>query len=81
MLGEDQATARIVRSIAEMAEALGMSVTAEGVEEEGQRRILANLGCTHLQGYLLSRPLVPDQLATLLREHRSNGLVRLFAQD
>ena len=78
---EDHAIARIVRSIAEMAEALGMSVTAEGIEDEAQRRTLANLGCTHLQGYLLSRPLTGTQLTALLAEHHSGALVRLFARD
>lgn len=81
LVTEDQAIARIVRSIVEMAEALGMTVTAEGVEDEAQRRALANLGCTHLQGYLLSRPLSGDRLADLLREQQSPGFIRLFARD
>lgn len=46
----------IVRSTLQLAEALGMSVTAEGVETESQRDALVELGCTRAQGYLLARP-------------------------
>ena len=80
MVTEDTATALIVRSIIEMADALGISVTAEGIEEEGQRRALAQMGCSYFQGFLLSRPLNPDDLASLLAQFRSGTLIRLFAQ-
>jgi len=63
MVTSDDATARIVRSVIEMAEALGMSVTAEGVEDEAQRRTLTRMGCSHLQGYLLSRPITEFEVA------------------
>ncbi|MEO6628682.1 MAG: GGDEF and EAL domain-containing protein [Aquihabitans sp.] len=46
----------IVRSTMQLADALGMSVTAEGVETESQRDALVELGCTRAQGYLLARP-------------------------
>jgi len=66
MIGRDQAAATIVRSIIEMAIALNMSVTAEGVEDAGQQERLKALGCTSLQGYLLSRPVPGDRLLALL---------------
>jgi EAL domain-containing protein (putative c-di-GMP-specific phosphodiesterase class I) len=37
--------------------------TAEGVENADQLRLLRALGCDHAQGFLLSKPLEPDQLA------------------
>ena len=46
----------IVRSTLQLAEALGVTTTAEGVETEGQKRALIDLGCTRAQGYLLARP-------------------------
>jgi diguanylate cyclase (GGDEF)-like protein len=79
LVEDDPAIARIVRSIIEMADALGMSVTAEGVEKESQRRMLTGMGCTQLQGYLLSRPLPPERLTALIEEQRSSDLVRLFS--
>ena len=46
----------IVRAIVGLARTLGLRCTAEGVETEGQRRLLTSEGCSHLQGYLLGRP-------------------------
>ncbi len=66
MIGRDQAAATIVRSIIEMALALDMSVTAEGVEDGLQQERLTALGCSSLQGYLLSRPVSGDRLLQLL---------------
>ncbi len=56
----------IVRTIIAMGHALGLEVVAEGVETEVQRQFLLREGCDLLQGYLLSRPLPPDQATALL---------------
>ena len=47
----------VLRAITDMAEALGIPVTAEGVETEAHAQRAAELGCDILQGYLFSRPL------------------------
>ncbi|MTJ84258.1 MAG: EAL domain-containing protein [Telmatospirillum sp.] len=44
-------------AIIEMARALSMEVVAEGVETEEQERVLADLGCHLMQGYLFGRPM------------------------
>ena len=62
----------IVRAIIEMARALGMSTTAEGVETLGQLAELSTLGCTHIQGYLFSKPESSDCVPALL-ERRMPG--------
>lgn len=62
----DRAVGHIVRLIVETAQALGMSVTAEGVETEEQRRKLTEMGCTYLQGYLFARPLSPEDMRAAL---------------
>ena len=49
--------AAIARTIVALAQTMGMSVIAEGVETLAQRDFLANCGCHHYQGYLFSRPL------------------------
>ncbi|SER11614.1 periplasmic sensor diguanylate cyclase/phosphodiesterase [Faunimonas pinastri] len=46
-----------VQAIVDLAQATGLKVTAEGVETAEQRATLSDIGCTDLQGYLLSRPL------------------------
>ena len=61
--------AEIVRGLASMAHALGMSVVAEGVETEEEAEAVAALGCAHAQGYLYARPAIGlaarDALAAL----------------
>jgi diguanylate cyclase (GGDEF)-like protein len=59
-LGNDAASGVIVRSVAAMAHALGMTVIAEGVENLNQLEIVLEAGCDAAQGYLFSRP-VPRQ--------------------
>jgi EAL domain-containing protein (putative c-di-GMP-specific phosphodiesterase class I) len=46
----------IVRAIVDLAEKLGMTTTAEGVETDEQARLVRDLGCTTAQGYLFGRP-------------------------
>lgn len=66
LLGLDATTYSIVRSVTQLAEALNISVTAEGVEDELQLKLLRELGCTHVQGFLMSRPLTPEKLSSEL---------------
>jgi diguanylate cyclase (GGDEF)-like protein/PAS domain S-box-containing protein len=56
----------IVRSIVDLAAALGMSTVAEGVEEAEQYELLRRAGCAGVQGYLIARPMVIDQLCEML---------------
>ena len=56
----------IVRSIVALANAFGLDVVAEGVETAGAARALLASGCTHAQGFLLSRPLDSAAMESLL---------------
>lgn len=56
----------LVRSTIDVAHALGMEVTAEGVETAGALALLRVMGCDHIQGYLVSRPLELSALGDLL---------------
>ncbi len=56
----------IVRAMIDLGHALGLNVTAEGVETEAQRAALAGMGCDCLQGFLFSRPVAADMLAATL---------------
>lgn len=57
----------ILKSTIDLAHGLGMSVVAEGVEDEATLAVLATLGCDKVQGYLISRPGSLEQLAQLRR--------------
>ena len=54
----------------DLAEALGMTPVAEGVETEPQRAFLADHGCELAQGFHLARPLPPDEATALLERLR-----------
>lgn len=60
----------IVRSTIDLAHALEMEVTAEGVETEAALALLSVMGCDMVQGYLLSRPISIDALKQYLDEDR-----------
>ena len=56
----------ISRSILGLAQGLGMTVTAEGIETPGQAQWLRDNGCDFFQGFLISRPLSFNQLTEWL---------------
>ena len=58
----------IARTIVALANSLGLSVIAEGVEIEAQRAFLAGLGCHAYQGYQFSRPMPMAALETHMRQ-------------
>jgi EAL domain-containing protein (putative c-di-GMP-specific phosphodiesterase class I) len=55
----------IVQAVTTMAQRLSMTTVAEGVETDGQRQKLSELGCTEMQGYLFSRPKPAEELMGL----------------
>ncbi|RWD64979.1 MAG: EAL domain-containing protein [Mesorhizobium sp.] len=65
LLDGDGNSAAIVKALIDLAMALGVDVTAEGVETEAQKMLLVAMGCRQLQGYFLSPPLEPVQLLSL----------------
>ncbi|MFZ3042144.1 MAG: EAL domain-containing protein [Thiobacillus sp.] len=67
----------IVERIIALAKVLDFCVVAEGVEELAQMDLLAAMHCDVIQGYLISRPLPPDDFVRQLKEHvPGNGLVQ-----
>ncbi|WP_366558567.1 bifunctional diguanylate cyclase/phosphodiesterase [Rhodopseudomonas sp.] len=70
----DKGSRAIVRAIASLGESLGMATVAEGVETDDQlARIVAD-GCTDVQGYLISRPIPPEQITEFLAFHDTAAL-------
>ncbi len=54
---ENASSLNIVRAVAALANGMGMTATAEGVETVEQLDRIASEGCTEMQGFLFSRPL------------------------
>jgi diguanylate cyclase (GGDEF)-like protein/PAS domain S-box-containing protein len=69
----------LVEGIVTIAHTLSLDVTAEGIETETQRELLARVGCQHGQGYLLSVPVPAAEAESLLRSGRP--LVPALPQD
>ena len=68
-------TVPIVEAICALALKLGKTVVAEGVETEAQRTFLANIGCSHAQGYLFSKPVQPYEAEQMLASLKPPTLV------
>ena len=60
------ASRKLCAAIASMADGLGLSVTAEGVETEAHLRILKEMNIDKYQGYLMSKPISYEQFNRLL---------------
>ena len=63
----------IVRAVTAMAQGLGMTTTAEGVETNEQLEIVRAEGCTEMQGFLFSHPLPADEVDRMLAGRTGPG--------
>ncbi len=69
-----QASAAIIQSVVGLGTTLGMGVVAEGVETADQMAALVDAGCTHLQGYLFSKPLRSAEIKACLLANARHAL-------
>lgn len=70
-LDEDREQQRIVAAILSLAEQLGLETLAEGVETPGEHAMLAQLGCGHVQGFGIGRPMPFEQTPAWIADHRA----------
>jgi diguanylate cyclase (GGDEF)-like protein len=73
---DEQRDQALVGAFVGLADALGIVVTAEGVESEEQADVLRRLGCRKLQGYLYGHAISADELSHALRTTSANPLPR-----
>lgn len=66
---KDAGALAIATAVVRVGQGLGMTVVAEGVETEGQRKMLAELGCEIVQGFLYAPALAPVAFERWLIEH------------
>ncbi len=67
---ENSREAQICQGIVTLAQTLGLTVIAEGIETEEQRGRLGDMGCEYAQGYLFARPLEAEAAEELMRSGR-----------
>ena len=60
--GSDKRATAVFEGAIAIGRQLGLEVVAEGIETEEQFNLAQKAGCTHLQGYLLSPPLLPKEV-------------------
>ena len=58
----------IIRAVVALANSLGMSTTAEGVETDEECRMINQLGCRKIQGYLFGRPMPAEEARRIMAE-------------
>jgi diguanylate cyclase (GGDEF)-like protein len=61
-IAENTGSLNIVRAVAAMANGMGMTATAEGVETAEQLQTITSEGCTEMQGFLFSKPLPASEI-------------------
>jgi len=70
---ESDPTARaIVTTVVRVGQSLQLAVIAEGVETEGQRKLLSELGCDVIQGFLYAPALSPSAFGRWLLDHSAS---------
>ncbi len=68
-IDEDPEQQKMVAAILTMAERLGLDTLAEGVETAGERAMLAKLGCGHVQGFGIARPMPMHETDNWIRSY------------
>lgn len=66
---EDREQQKLVSAILSLAERLGMETLAEGVETPGEHAMLSQLGCGHVQGFGISRPMAFEDTVPWIERH------------
>ena len=67
----DRDQQNMVAAILTMADRLGLETLGEGVESHGEHALLAQLGCTHVQGYSIGRPMPFEETGRWLARYRA----------
>jgi predicted signal transduction protein with EAL and GGDEF domain len=68
---EDREQQKMVSAVLSLAERLGLEALAEGVETPGEHAMLAQLGCGHVQGFLIARPMAYEDTHDWIAKHQS----------
>ena len=67
----DEEQRRLLAAILGMADRLGLETLAEGVETPGEHALMAQLGCDHVQGFGIARPMPFEKTLDWIAQHRA----------
>lgn len=75
----DRGQQRLVVAILSLSDQLGLETVGEGVETPGEHAMMAQLGCAHVQGFAIARPMPFADVAPWMGQHRDRlaGALRL----
>jgi diguanylate cyclase len=68
LMASEPCDAAVVRAAVQLAHDLGLSVTAEGVEDATTLELLRQIGCDHAQGYFIARPMPAEAMLAWMRK-------------
>ena len=71
-MNKNNTSLNIVQTIIQLAENLKLDLIAEGIEEEFQAKVLFDMGCKLVQGFLYHKPLSEENLIILIKENNKN---------
>jgi EAL domain-containing protein (putative c-di-GMP-specific phosphodiesterase class I) len=72
-LDKDIEQKRMVSALLSFSNKLGIEALAEGVETDRERDVLRKLGCPHIQGYVVARPMPLGETLLWLEERENSG--------
>jgi EAL domain-containing protein (putative c-di-GMP-specific phosphodiesterase class I) len=80
---QDREQQKMVSAIVSLAERLGLETLAEGVETASEHAMLSQLGCGHVQGYGLARPMPMEEASDWILRHmqRQDRIPRIGARS
>lgn len=70
-IDRDEEQHRMLAAVLGMADRLGLETLAEGVESVGEHALLGQLGCDHVQGFGIGRPMPADQMVDWATAHEA----------
>jgi EAL domain-containing protein (putative c-di-GMP-specific phosphodiesterase class I) len=68
-IGKNKDDEKIVEAVIRLGQSMGLKIVAEGVETPEQQQFLQDRACDEIQGYLLSKPLPPDQFVRFVQDY------------
>lgn len=73
-IDRDEEQRRMFAAVLGLADRLGLATLAEGVETTGEHALLSQLGCDHVQGFGIARPMPAEQIVDWAQKHEAQVL-------